>query len=416
MNLPRILKIITIFLLIIFNFFSISPVLAQGTAKKVQIKLKEVVPVESQKVRATIEWDSTASGDHYYEIFSKNGNGEYSSLGNLAASPLVLTYVEDRQFFTIKVREVTSKGNGEFSNEVLVQWTRTPLGAPTNVTVQKQSAASDSIEATIKWNPVSRATKYNVYTFFDGNKQKIGESTTTESKVAFGKYGSNFSVAVSAANEFLESNVSALSAVEREQYVNPTATPAPTSKIVPELTNGPANLRILSQKIENDKKNIELIWDSLPNSPGYYVYINTKDEFTKLLGVTLNSIIISVPKQFLSFKIAVKGVNEKGESPLSNVIEIKDEAPKIELQLKDDIKVSPGVTGTPTPTPAQKEILEKIEIKESKPKEQPVSILGTSIKSDLGPNIEKKKPANSFAKSISSFFSAIVNFFTGWLK
>lgn len=413
MNSLRILKIILIF---IFLSFFIPNIKAQTSPKKIQIKLKEVVPVDSGKVRSTIEWDSVASGDHYYEIFSKNGNGEYSSLGNLAASPLVLTFVEDRQFFSIKVREVTSKGPGEFSNEVTVQWTRTPLGAPTNVTVQKQSAANNSIEATIKWNPVSRASKYNVYTFFEGNKQKIGESTTTESKVAFGKYGSNFSIAVSAANEFLEGNVSALVGVEREQYVNPTNTPGPTSKIVQELTTAPENLRILSQKIENDKKNIELIWDALPNSPGYYVYINTKDEFTKLSGVTLNSIIITVPLHFIPFKIAVKGANEKRESPLSNAIEIKDEETKIELRLPDDVKVSPAVTGTPTPTPAQKEVLEKIEIKESKPKEQPVSILGVSTKGDLAPNIEKKNSENSFSKTISSFFSAIVNFFTGWLK
>lgn len=416
MKVLGVLKIIIVFFFFIFNSFLIPQVQAQNTAQKVQIKLKEVVPVEGQKIRVTIEWDSTASADHYYEIFSKTGSGEYSSIGNLAASPLVLTFVEDRQFFSIKVREVTSKGTGDFSNELTVQWTRSPLGSPTNVTVQKQSAGNDSIEATIKWNPVNRATKYNVFTFFDGNKQKIGESTTTESKIAFGRYGSNFSIAVSAANEFTESEVSAKAAVEREQYVNPTNTPAPTSKIVPLLTTAPVNLRILSQKIENDKKNIELIWDSLPNSPGYYVYISTKDEFTKLSGVTLNSVIISVPVHFISFKIAVKGVNEKGESPLSNVLEIKDEETKIEIQLKDDIKVSPVITGSPTPTPGQKEALEKIEIKETKPKEQPVSILGVNVKSDLAPNIEIKKKDESFGKKIASFFSSIVTFFTSWWK
>ena len=300
MKVPGVLKIIFVFFFFIFNSFLIPQVQAQNTAKKVQIKLKEVVAVEEQKLRATIEWDSAASGEHYYEIFSKTGNGDYSSIGNLAASPLVLTFVEDRHFFTIKVREVTSKGAGDFSNELTVQWTRSPLGAPASVTVQKQSAGNDSIEATIKWNPVSRATKYNVYTFFDGNKQKIGESTTTESKIAFGRYGSNFSIAVSAANEFTESNVSELSAIEREQYVNPTNTPVPTSKVVPELASGPANIRILSQKIEDDKKNIELIWDSLPGSAGYYVYISTQGEFTKLSGVTLNSVIITVPLHFIS--------------------------------------------------------------------------------------------------------------------
>jgi hypothetical protein len=410
------LKIIFIFIFLSISCFYVPHVQAQNTAKTVQIKLKEVVPVDGQKIKATIEWDTAQSGEHYYEIFSKTGSGDYSSLGNLAASPLVLTFAEDRQFFTIKVREVTAAGAGDFSNEVTVSWTRSTLSAPANVTIQKQAAANNTIEATIKWDSVSRATKYNVYTFFDGNKQKIGESPATESKVSFGKYGSNFAIAVSAANEFTESEVSAMAGVEREQYVNPTNTPAPTSKIVPELTTGPANLRILSQKIENDKKNIEIIWDSLPNSPGYYVYISTKDEFTKLSGVTLNSVIISVPVHFISFKIAVKGVNEKGESPLSNALEIKDEETKIEIQLKDDMVVSPVLKTSSTPIPAQKDVLKKIEIKETKPKDQPVSILGVNVKSDLAPNIEIKKKDESFGKKIASFFSSIVTFFTSWWK
>lgn len=242
----------------------------------------------------TISWNAVSGADKY-EVYYNNGAG-YKLLRTVTGTSATTAVAAKDKTYSYKVRAVTNKNSSATSNysNVVNATNAAKLQTPTaKVTVNTNGSF------TVSWNPISRATKYDLY-YDNGTGYKFLYSTTATSfTTAVAARGKTYNYKVRAVT-----NKSSLATSDFSNVVsatNNTKLQTPTAKVTVNA-NGSFNIS----------------WNSVSGADKYEVYYNSGTGYKLLRTTTGTSTTTAVAVKGKTYSYKVRAVTNKNSSATSD--------------------------------------------------------------------------------------------------
>ncbi len=225
--------------------------------------LKPEISVTAGDGSATITWDAVTDATNY-KVFSYL-NGKYAVLGETTSTSYTATGLTGGTKYGFLVRAYVNNAWTAFTNDDVVYATPT---APA-VTKPVVTVTAGTHQVVLKWNAVTGATKYNVYSYLD-SKYKLLTTTTSTSYTATGLTGgTKYGFLVRA---YVNNAWTAFTTADNV-YATPTA-PAVTKPTV----TAAAGTEL-----------VKLTWNTVNGATKYNVYSYLDSKYTLLTTTTATS-------------------------------------------------------------------------------------------------------------------------------